>query len=230
MTALSVVQGAATKLGLDVPDTIVGTDRTLVEIREALNDAARVIRDAYDWQVLKAIRTITGDGLQTDFDFPEDYARMTKVARLWPSDMVHSPYGHIQSEDEWLRRVVEDFSTIYGIWTIYGNQVHVMPAPVVGVTVKHFYIKNTIVRNGTALKTEFVLDADTFVLDERLLKLCFIWRWKMAKGQTFAGEEADYQDARDVAIGADKGPRVIKVGRPRISSDAQIAYPWNLPA
>lgn len=226
MTALSVVQGAATKLGLEVPDTIVGTDRTLAEIREALNDAARVIADAYDWQALKQPGMLTGDGSKVDFDFPEDYARMTRTAQLWPSDRVNWPLTSVLDENQWQQIVTQDYATVPpGMWTIYGGQIHVRPAPSDTVTLSFFYIRNTIVKNGTTPKVEFVLDDDTFVLDERLLKLCFIWRWKMAKGQTFAGEEADYQDAKDVLIGADKGPRVLTIGRQRYHGDTRMAYP-----
>ena len=172
MTALSVVQGAATKLGLEVPDTIVGTDRTLAEIREALNDAARVIADAYDWQALKQPGMLTGDGSKVDFDFPEDYARMTRTAQLWPSDRVNWPLTSVLDENQWQQIVTQDYATVPpGMWTIYGGQIHVRPAPSDTVTLSFFYIRNTIVKNGTTPKVEFVLDDDTFVLDVRLLKI-----------------------------------------------------------
>ena len=45
-------------------------------------------------------------------------------------------------------------------------------------------------------------DGDSFVLDERLLKLGMIWQWKANKGSPYAEDMATYGDALVVHGGA----------------------------
>jgi hypothetical protein len=71
----------------------------------------------------------------------------------------------------------------------------------------------------------FIADGDTFVPDERLLKLAMIWQWKANKGSPYAEDMANYATALDVTAGSDK-PAPIIIGRTSISANARLAYPW----
>jgi len=55
-------------------------------------------------------------------------------------------------------------------------------------------------------------DADTFVLDERLLKLGMIWQWMANKGAAYAEPMGTYSDAILMAMGKDQ-PAPIMYGR-----------------
>jgi hypothetical protein len=58
----------------------------------------------------------------------------------------------------------------------------------------------------------FMSDSDTFVLDERILRLGMIWQWKANKGSPYAEDMANYQDALMGKSGSDK-PAPIMIGR-----------------
>jgi hypothetical protein len=63
----------------------------------------------------------------------------------------------------------------------------------------------------------FMGDGDSFVLDERLLKLGMIFNWKQQKGSPYAEDMGTYSDALQVEIGADS-PSPIIFGNPPASS------------
>jgi hypothetical protein len=229
MTVLSAVQLAAPWIGIAVPTVLfTGTDRTSVEMQAMVNECAKAIAEDFDWQRLRTLATITGDATTTDWSLPSDYSRMLKKAALWPSAMPTTPLQHIADSDEWLMLDVQSFQTVVQRWTIYGNQLHVKPAIASAATVKYFYISNKLVvaTGGTApTKTDFTLDTDSLFVDERLLQLSIIWRWKAKLGRPYAEDMANYQNAVDVVAGADKGSRFISIGRNR-SGDVNIAFPW----
>lgn len=232
MTLISTVAAAAPWIGITVPTVLfTATDRTSVEMQDMVNECAKAIAEDYDWQRLRIVNTITGDGTETAWDLPTDYSRMLKKTRLWPSDQPNSPLIHIPDSDRWLQEDVQNFQTITNRWTIYGGQLHIKPALVTAITVKHFYISNLLViasGGSVPTKTDFTADNDEFFTDERLLKLAIIWRWKAAKGRPYAEDLENYNRALEVVAGNDKGARILHIGRMRVPNDVNLAWPGTI--
>lgn len=218
MTILSVVQKAALYLGLEVPATFyTNTGRTWQEMQVIVSDCVSEVLMEYDWQAVKKIATITGDGVQTEFDMPADYGRMVRDAHMWTNFFVFWPGVQVQSVDSWLAmEEVGFFATPVPMWIIFGNKFHIRPALGSGETLRYFYISNFVVKNaGSDIGTNsgFTLDTQSFVLDEDLLRLCIVYNWKMRNGQDYASDLQAYEDHKSYLIGQDKGPRVIVEGR-----------------
>jgi hypothetical protein len=233
MTVLAAVQSSAPWIGIAVPTVLfTGTDRTSVEMQAMVSEAAQGICEDYDWQRIKLLNTITGDGTTTDWPLPSDYARMPKVTSLWPSAQPNSPLTPVDSEDDWLGLEVQSFSSVIGRWIIYANQLHVKPAIVNAATVKHFYISSKIIlANGDTAptKVDFTVDTDSFFLGDRILKLAIIWRWKAAKGRPYEEDLMNYNTLRDQLAGNDRGARgLLRMGGPRMPKGVRVAYPGVL--
>lgn len=227
MTVLTAIQRASTSIGLGVPAVVFSsTEREHLELQDVANTVAGDIADFYDWQALKAIATITGDGSDTAFALPSDYGRMLKKAELRASTFPGSPLEHITDSDEWLRIVVSGLTAGIGQWTIYDDEIHILPALANAAAAKYFYIKNTIVHPASgADKTRFTIDTDTFLLDEDALELGIIYRWKRNKGLPYAEELQDYNDKLAERAGNDKGSKILVVGRQRFGNGA-LEYAW----
>lgn len=232
MTVLRVIQDAALKLGFAVPSVVFSeTTRTAVELQEAVNEAAQGVVDDFDWQVLKKFGSVAGDGSATDFALPADFARMLKKGLIYPSNEPTLPIALMTDADQWLAMDVQAVQTVTRRAIIMENRLHIKPALPNSVTAQFVYIKKQIVvaAGGTSpTKAAFEADGDSFVLDERLLKLSLIWRWKAAKGRPYAEDRLAYDSVIDSKAGADKGSRILHVGKPRHSTDARVAYPWPL--
>lgn len=215
MSALSVIQQACLVLDLETPSVVFSsTDRTWMEMAGMLNTSAKQILEEYDWSRLTKTATITGDGVASAFPMPSDYDRMVRDANLWGTSWTWYPSQQIADFNRWLELQAYDIETWQPRWSIFGGNINLLPIMASGDTLTYGYISNAIV-NGSDT-TQFTADTDTFVLDERLLKLSLIWNWKKAKGFDFQAEAAEYQVAMEHARFGDKGaPQTIISGRSR---------------
>ncbi|BCG88514.1 hypothetical protein MesoLj113c_46240 [Mesorhizobium sp. 113-3-9] len=230
MAILDVVKGAATVLGLDVPNQVYGaTTREMVEMQDLANVMAAEIVDAYDWQKLLIYYTITGDGVASDFDIPSDYKRMQKTSSMWSSRWLWQTM-HLTGPDQWTELQVTPIATVNGYWIIFGDQFHQWPVMANGETVKFFYVSNLIVKaSDNSTKTSFTEDADSFRLSERLLKLAIIYRWKQNKGQAYEQWFDDYQTLLLRDIDKDPGSKAVISGAPPVSWRGRgIAWPGTV--
>lgn len=233
MSILSVVQDAAPKLGIARPTQLIAdTGSTSLELQATLAEVAAMIRDRYDWEVFKSLGTFTGDGVVLVFNKPADYERMIVNGELWPSSSPFTPLTHITDSNLWLGMVTQSMISVVGAWTILGDQFQIrmggssVPLPL-ATTVSFYYITDKqFADNSGVAKAAISADNDVFRLDERLLKLGLIYRWKEDKGRPFAADEARFEDALAIAIGNNKGPKILHLGARRSPIAADIAWPW----
>lgn len=229
MSVLSVARDASLKVGIERPEVLfASTDRTMLELQAGLNAAAEQIRDEYDWQALLKPATVTGDGALTAFPLPDDYYRMARKAELWNST---GPGWRVAPVDPeaFLERSNWTLGVLDAYWSIFGGALNIAPARSISETIRYLYISKNIVRPASGpLKAEFTNDDDTFVLDERLLRLCFITNWKRDKGFDYASEQNEYEIALNYAQSADRGPRIRRDNGHRSFVGAVPAWPWEL--
>ncbi|MFZ5676314.1 MAG: hypothetical protein ACOZAM_25420 [Pseudomonadota bacterium] len=229
MTVLSAIQNAAASIALDRPETVFSSaEREHFELQVLANTAALHIAKDYEWQALKAIAVLTGDGTKDAFDLPSDYDRMLKDAELRSGRFI-SALTHVTDSDHWLNMEIRRFNQVAGMWTLHGGKIHIRPAPTAAEEVKFFYMSSLWAKDdqGTA-KEGFTKDTDTFRLSEKLLELCMIWRWRAQKGLPYAQDQDNYEDAKEKLMTADKGARVIAIGRSRRQRGVALAYPISI--
>jgi hypothetical protein len=232
MTLLSVVKDVCAEVGVTVPASIfagIGGNRTMQEMVSKANEMAqRIAYDNREWRRLKAVATHTGDGIATAFALPANFKRMLLNSNVWLSTSTMAPARFIADADDWVHRRARDYSEVNCEWALIGSQIQIWPALEAGVTATYAYLnKNCIALSGGGYGDIFQNDADSFALDERLLKLAMIWQWKASKGSPYAEDMSTYGDALAMAQGADT-PAPTIIGRKHVSA-AVIAYPWIVP-
>lgn len=231
MTILSVVQNVALAVGLERPDVVMSsTDREMQELVRIAGNVAILIRDAeFDWQALQKIEVITGDGVAEAHNLPDDYARMNTQASLWSSRWSWG-FEKISDLNDWLDMIANNFMPMSGQWIIYGDQLHILPVTANTETVRYVYISNLIVKQaGGALVETFSADNDTFRLDEHLLELGIIWKYKAQKGQITDEDENDFNQALYTAMNTDKGSKnVISGNARRTFNGVKRAWPYTV--
>ena len=235
MTVLAAIQRAAAVIGLDIPATVFGsTEREHVELTYIVKEAARFIQQAYDWQALKVLAQVAGNGATEDFDLPGDYAAQLQKASVWSSSQPGRPLEHVLDSDAWLGIVLSGLNISSGQWTIYGNQIHIRPALATGAVASYFYISKYIaVSSLGAPQTSFILDTDDSILGskgEQLLRLAIVWMWKANKGLPYAEDLKNYEIAMANEIARDKGSKILIVGQQRYSGgvDREYAFPGTI--
>lgn len=229
MSVLTAIQNASAVIALNRPAVVFSSaEREHFELQVLANTCAGAIARDYEWQALKSLAVISGDGTAESFALPGDYDRMLKDGDLW-SDRLQSPLTHITSTDQWLELDVRRFETVTGAWTLIDNEIAVRPKPVNGETISYYYMSSRWARDndGTA-KSSFAADDDVFRLPESLLELCMIWKWRANKGLPYAQDQDNYEDEKEKRIAADKGARLLRLGRLRTARGARITYPVSI--
>lgn len=225
MSILTVCQRLAPVIGIETPDAVMAaTDTDAVTLAGLVKECGERILEAHDWQKVKRLALLAGDGTTEAFGLPSDYHRMPKEAKLW-STRIETPLTHVRSHDRWLELDIRSYEFVTGVWTLIGDQTLIKPAPTASETVKYYYQSNLIWNDGSNDIAEAMADTDTFRLGERLLRLAIIWQWKAYKNLPYAEDMANYEIALAEAVERDGGPGVISIGRQRTRRGLSIAYP-----
>lgn len=231
MTILSAAQSAAIRIFGRKPTTFFSsTDTFEQEIVDLSTEVAKSIADNHDWQALTKTYTITGDGVATSFPLPSDYDRMLLDGSIYDATNWAWGYQRIVRPDEFLYLQVRNFSIITpGYWTMLDNQFQFLPAPSDQAQAKFLYITKNIVRdeNGN-LKDSFTADSDTFVLDERLITLGLIWRWREQQKMDYGSDQANFDKLFSDLSGRDGGSMPIRTPSRMSGFRGRIAYPYPL--
>lgn len=229
MSLLTVFQQACTSgIALEKPSAVYGsTTREHVELANIANEMAAMIAASHEWQILNKIAVITGDGTAEDFALPADFDRMLDKSQLW-STSLETPLSPISDRDDWLELDIKTFDFVINAWIIYAGEIHIKPALSTGVQVKYFYQSNLWGLNGATPISEFTADTNTFRIDERLLKLGIIWKWREMKGLPYAEDLATYERLLAKLAMRDKGSRIIRLGKAVLPRDTTVAYPQSV--
>jgi hypothetical protein len=227
MTVLSALQSTAIRCVGQKPTSIFSaTSGIALELSDLVNEAAKDILKAHDWTGLTKLASLPGDGSTIALSLPDDFDRFPKQVRIFSTQWPALPYRRARDLDEWYFNQKFVYVGTPGWWLINGGKLNVYPAVPSGQSVEFYYIcKNGITAANGAAKASFTADDDTFALDERLLTLDCIWRWKCQKGLEYAEHMQNAEIARSKAISDDKGPRILAQGRSR---SFPIAYPGRI--
>lgn len=230
MSILSVCQDLSPVIGIGRPDVVFGSDdEDAVRLAALANEMGERIARAAEWQMLLKLRTITGDGSDTTFGLPTDFDRFPQSGELRSSMWAGARLQHISDPDEWLQRTLLALTAGPPAWTIIGDTVNFDPAPASGELVKFYYLSNQWAKSaGGDNQASFLVDSDSFRLNERTLRLAMIAQWKANMGLDAAihAGVADKALAEDIA--RDRGPRAIRIGTPTVPRDVTLAWPGVL--
>lgn len=190
--------------GSHIDEAASGGDQINREMLDLANEVAADIMRSHDWRDLTKVHSITGDGETAAFPKPSDYDRMASHDDL-------GDYRALCDVDEWVDATQGNY-TGRGGWIILGGQFQFHPAP--AGLLSFPYVSNHVVRrdDGTTAR-QFSTDNDEFILDDRLLTLGLIWRWKAQKGLDYSEDMATYEIALSQEQVRDRGAYTLKAPR-----------------
>lgn len=231
MSFLTSAQSAAIRLGVNKPSAFFsGPGRFEQEIVDLANEVVTDIVKAHDWRSLVLQREMVGDGVTTAFDLPDDYDRMPKGADV--GRMNWYTWGYVDAPDLnfWNDLINGLASPSPGYWIMLDNKMQFIPPVEENTTAEFYYISKAAIIDGDTQvrKNAFTKDSDTFVLDERLLTLGLIWRWRAMKRLDYSEDLQNYEIRLSQISAEDKGARAIRMGRQIVDWNAQFSYPRSL--
>ena len=213
MSLLTLCQGAARQLNLPVPATIVGNDdETAVLLLRLASEEGESLMRRYPWQILISERVITTLAQEEQTAaIPADYDRMlpdtmfNRTTRRWIT-------GPLSPED-WQQQKALVQVYVNPVYRIRGDALLLTNPPAAGETVAFEYVsKNWCRSSGGTLQNDWALDTDVGRLDEKLMTLGLVWRFRQVKGLSYGEDFAQYERRVTDAMMRDGT-------KPRISTD-----------
>lgn len=223
MPVLPAIKSAILRCtGVVVEGVFSSTDQIAIEMADLANDVATDIARGHDWRALTKIASITG-AAAFNYPLPDDYDRMTLSSEVDDANSWFWGYEPFVAVNDWLRFRSGTYSIVSpGGWIIIGGEIQFFPAP--NGEAQYPYISNEWARNeiGDPINA-FSLDTDNFILDDRLLTLGLIWRWRAMKGLDYSEDLVNYETEFARSQARDKGSRLLRTPVNRLVG-ARLAY------
>lgn len=218
MSLLTICQDAADGCGLAKPATIISNDNK--EARQLFYYAKREGKDLledFPWQILvNPEGSITGDDAATAYALPTDFHRLVPET-TWSRGENRQSYVPIGAKEWAYLKGWDIVTTLNRRARIYGGQMvfhKVLPST---VTIYFEYVSDLIwdiAATGTP-KAVPTLDTDIFRLDEEIVTLGIIWRYKKARERAWKADFQEYLKKKQHMQAQEKSAAVLDAGVPR---------------
>jgi hypothetical protein len=241
---LTIVQGAARRCSIAQPSTAIGNpDPTVQQFVDFSQDAGDEMAERWTWPRMRrpgALTApsgqpaqITGDGTTIIFPLPADFSRFSPsnvlTSSLYPTLTLAGPIN----EEDMLRFKQLPFTPLPSVWHLLGDPagtvpryIEFYPAPASGEIISFVYGTAQWITSGGSIVPTWVTDNDTSLFDERLVRLGTIWRWKRAKGLSYAEEFAMHERTFDRVSGQQSQGRTIRTTTEPLRGD--IYWPGTI--
>jgi len=237
MPLLDMLQRATQRLGIAKPASIIGnSDIQVGQLLEIANTEGEDLSARYQWSAKKrsnvfnlVLATSQGkmngavvDDAGFDYIIPETFWNRTISLPIRPMDSI--AYQQIKSFP---------FTGPYQRFQIRGgNLLFIEPTPTTTDECAFDYITKSWCESasGTAQKL-WTADGDVGLLDEDLMRLGIIWRWRHAKGLEYAQDFENYEARVLDAMARDGAKETRDIGGESQQPEAGIIIPigsWDL--
>lgn len=217
MSLLTMIRNVCQEMGMTAPTAILtATDRQTLQMLRLVYRTGEELRARVDWPELLTEADIT---LATDtpqYAYPSDLDRVIyetewKGTDTWPLIGPLSPQEYearvrgISSVTEYDHFIAKGSSTA---------QFTIFPTPDAADDGKHIYFlyqsNKWTLNSGTASAT-FQADAATSIIDEGLVELGVMWRYKAQNGMEYQEDKAQYYALIPIKATAKKSARRLSL-------------------
>jgi hypothetical protein len=214
MTMLSIVQDVTQQLGISVPNAVAtSNDPQVLQLAALLNKEGKSLaeRPSEGWQALQLEATFTtvAAETQTTVEAIAPNYRYILNNTIWNRSNRRPIFGPL-SPQQWQMNKGWFAQGPYSQYRIEGGNINFTPEPDAGEECYFEYVTKNWATDTTGAtgKSSFTADDDVSLLDEELLTLGLMWRWKQIKGLEYAEDKIEYEDRVSQAIARDT-PKVI---------------------
>jgi hypothetical protein len=192
LNCLQLIQRVCKRIGISVPNAAyTSSDLQVQQLVELANEEGQEQASRYQWQALQREATFTtvAAELQTSLAAITTGFGWIVNDTIWNRTLRRPVYGPDSLQD-WQQQKAIQIAGPFNRYRIIANNIRFYPVPAAGQDCYFEYITNQWTAAGG---TEYQSDTDTSLLDDTTMILGTIWRWKQAKGMTYAEDFAKYE-------------------------------------
>lgn len=235
MTTLTIVQNACTRLSLPKPNAVTTSTVNLnVQMLALLNEEVDSLARRATWQALTTETSFTTVAAETQGAI----STIAPGLRFIINDTIQNRslrrpvFGPLTAQ-RWQQYKSLSINGPWNQFRIRGGNLIFIPTPTAGQSCYFEYVTNYAVLDGdtSAAKASYTKDSDTSLLDESLLTLGLIWRFKQSKGFDFETDLQKYENNVRDAIGRDGSKDWLNMSDTRYDIAPGILVPsgsWNV--
>ena len=196
LSVLQIVQSVCRRIGILTPNAVLtSVDPQVIQLLELSEEEARDQISRYSWQAMQREATFVtvATELQTTLSSITSGFEWIVNNTIWNRSLrrpVHGP----DSQQDWQQAKATQINGPFNRFRILQDSIRFYPVPTAGETCAFEYISNAWVTTSVGgASSVWTTDSDTTVLDDQLMILGTIWRWKAAKGLAYAEDFRKYE-------------------------------------
>lgn len=217
MSLLTIVKAVCKRVGVTAPvNAYSSTDDNIVRMIALADEEGRELANEYSWQRLTteathttvatesqgAITTVAG----TAFSWIKNDTMFNRTSNrpVYPVD-----------DTSWQRMKASGITGPYSMFRIRGNNLLAYPTPTAGHTWAFEWVsKNWCESSAGTGQDAWASDSDVARLDEELITMGVVWRFKQSQGFEYGEDFNKYQRRLQSALARDGAkPRISMGGR-----------------
>jgi hypothetical protein len=215
MSLLTIVQDAADRIGLVRPSQVVGNaDAQARAFLAAAQQEGKALARRHDWQRLIKERTFTATATEEQSGvLPADFERMIPGS-FWNRSQDRRVAGPL-SPQRWQLLKSGLIVMPWDSYRVRGDSFLMNPTPTANDAFAFEYVSTYwcgAADATTPTQAAWVADTDIGFLDEELMTLGVMWRFKKARGLEYAEDMQEYELQVARAKGADGGMADLDMG------------------
>lgn len=215
MTILTICQNAADRLGIVRPSSVItSTDQQALRLLGYAQQEGKALARRHAWQILVTEASFTSTATETQSSaLPSDFDRFVDDT-FYNRTRKRPVYGPLNAQD-WSFSKAVVATVLIESFRQRGStsDILITPTPTAGDSYYFEYVsKNWCQSSGGTAQSAWASDTDTGILEEELMTLGVIWRFKAGQGFDYAEEFRNYETMVTQAIARDGGKRTLNAG------------------
>jgi hypothetical protein len=193
MSLLTIVQDASDRLGLARPSSVMASlDPLVVPLRGLAQEEGKTLAGRHTWQVLQTEYTFPTVNGTASYALPSGFDQLIKDT-VFNRTRRRRMVGDL-SPSQWQETQASLVTMVNPAFRIRGDLFLISPTPNSAETVAYEYISKNWCESVTFVgQSAWAADTDTGILDEELMTLGVVWRFKASKGLDYAEAMNNYE-------------------------------------
>lgn len=214
MSLLTMFQNIAVRAVIVSPSFVIGnTDPNIVHLLGIANEEGQDLAQRYSWNKLIKEATFVSVAVESQGSMDTIAADFKSISNetVWNRTLNRriTPLDDVQ----WQQVKSSGITGPQELFRIRGGEFLVIPTMTAGETVAFEYkSKNWCKSSGGAEQSQWLADTDVGILDEEIMELGLLWRWKHYKGVDYAESFNKYEQRIANATSSDGSKKRVNFG------------------
>lgn len=216
MSLLTMMQQVTRRIGITTPSAVMSsTDPQIMQLVGIANEEGQELAERYPWQALTKEANFTTVATTTQVaDIYSTWSDFKYILNdtIWDRTLRRPVFGPLTPQT-WQQLQAQVMQGPWWQYRIRGNAIVFIPTPNAGDDCYFEYQSmNWCESSGGTGQSAWAADSDTGLLDEQIMAMGVIWRWKQIKGFEYAQDYQKYEARVADAMGRDGGKQVWDLG------------------